>query len=193
MMDFVSNPDLAERILDIPFRYHLAAAQKLVELGVDMIWTGDDIGGQHAMIFSPQSWRKFLKPRLAEFVATLKRQNPAIKIAYHSDGCFYPVVPELIDIGVDILNPVQPRSMDPALLKKQYGEQLCFWGSVDEQHTLPFGTPEEVRAEVLSRLRTLGDNGGLILGPTHHVQLDTPLENFRAMTDTIRQTPYRSL
>ncbi len=193
MMDFVSNPELAERILDIPFQYHLAAARKLVDLGVDMIWTGDDIGGQHAMIFSPQCWRKFLKPRLAEFIATLKTQNPEIKIAYHSDGCFYPVVSELIDIGVDILNPVQPRSMDPALLKRQYGKNLCFWGSVDEQHTLPFGTPEAVRDEVLSRLRTLGDNGGLILGPTHHVQLDTPLENFRAMVDTIRHTPYKSL
>ncbi len=193
MIDFVSDPELAERILDIPFRYHLAAARKLVELGVDMIWAGDDIGGQHAMIFSPQTWRRFLKPRLAEFIATLKRQNPALKIAYHSDGCFYPVVPELIDIGVDILNPVQPRSMDPALLKRQYGDRLCFWGSVDEQHTLPFAAPEEVRGEVLTRLRTLGASGGLILGPTHHVQLDTPLENFRAMVDTIRQTPYRSL
>ncbi len=83
--------------------------------------------------------------------------------------------------------------MDPASLKRQYGERLCFWGSIDEQHTLPFGAPNEVREEVLTRLRTLGENGGLILGPTHHVQLDTPLENFRMMVDTIRQTPYRSL
>jgi uroporphyrinogen decarboxylase len=193
MMDFLSDPELAERMLDIPFRYHLAAARRLVELGVDMIWTGDDIGGQHAMILSPSTWRRFLKPRLAEFIAALKAQNPEIKVAYHSDGCFYPIIPELIEIGVDILNPVQPRSMDPVLLKRIYGDRLCFWGSVDEQHTLPFGTPEDVREEVLTRLRTLGGNGGLILGPTHHVQLDTPLENFRAMVDTIRQTPYRSL
>jgi Uroporphyrinogen decarboxylase (URO-D) len=193
MMDFVSDPELAEHILDIPFRYHLTAARKLVELGVDMIWAGDDIGGQHAMILSPQTWRRFLKPRLAEFIAVLKAQNPAIKVAYHSDGCFHPIIPELIEIGVDILNPVQPRSMDPALLKRLYGDRLCFWGSIDEQHTLPFGTPGEVKDEVLLRLRTLGANGGLILGPTHHVQLDTPLENFRAMVDTILQTPYRSV
>jgi uroporphyrinogen decarboxylase len=192
MMDFVTDPELAGRILDIPFRYHLAAAKHLVELGVDMIWVGDDVGGQHSMIFSPTTWRELLKPRLAEFIGVLKAQNPALKIAYHSDGCIYPVIPELIEIGLDILNPVQPRSMDPSLLKSTYGNRLCFWGSVDEQHTLPFGSPDDVRDEVLSRLATLGENGGLILGPTHHVQLDTPLENFRAMIDTIRQTTYGS-
>ena len=83
--------------------------------------------------------------------------------------------------------------MDPAKLKKQYGDKLCFWGSIDEQYTLPFGTPKEVKSEVISRLKTIGKNGGLIIGPTHHVQLDTPLENFRAMHETILNTEYASL
>jgi uroporphyrinogen-III decarboxylase len=83
--------------------------------------------------------------------------------------------------------------MDPAQLKKDFGQKLCFWGSIDEQHTLPFGTPEDVRAEVLTRLRTIGENGGLILGPTHHVQLDTPMENFWSMVDTVTQTSYADL
>jgi uroporphyrinogen-III decarboxylase len=83
--------------------------------------------------------------------------------------------------------------MDPAEMKKQYGDRLCFWGSVDEQYTLPFGTPAEVEREVITRLQTLGENGGLIIGPTHHVQLDTPLENFWAMVNTITRTPYHSL
>jgi len=95
----------------------------------------------------------------------------------------------LIDIGLDVLNPIQPACMDPAEIKKQYGDHLCFWGTIDEQKTLPFGSPEDVRAEVLERLRTVGQGGGLILAPTHHVQLDTPLENFRAMVDTIQNTP----
>jgi uroporphyrinogen-III decarboxylase len=82
--------------------------------------------------------------------------------------------------------------MDPARLKKEFGDRLCFWGTVDEQHTLPFGAPEDVRAEILQRLETIGKDGGLILGPTHHVQLDTPLENFWAMVDAITHTPYRS-
>ena len=186
IMDFVENPELAEAILDIPFQYHLTAAKKLVELGVDMIWTGDDIGGQSAMILSPAMWRRIFKPRMAKFFAELKRINPNIKIAYHSDGVIDPIIPDLIEIGLDVLNPIQPACMDPVKLKRQYGDKLCFWGSIDEQHTLPFGTPADVRAEVLARIATLGQGGGLILGPTHHVQLDTPMENFRAMLETIR-------
>jgi uroporphyrinogen-III decarboxylase len=130
---------------------------------------------------------------MANFIAELKAINPALKVAYHSDGDILPVIPELIEIGVDVLNPIQPASMDPAQIGQQFGDQLCFWGSIDEQHTLPFGTPDGVRAEVLARLRTIGRGGGLILGPTHHVQLDTPLENFWAMVHTIRDTPYQSL
>ena len=75
--------------------------------------------------------------------------------------------------------------MDPAKLKRQYGDKLCFWGSIDEQHTLPFGAPEQVREQVLERLETVGYDGGLIISPTHHVQLDTPLENFWAMVHAI--------
>jgi uroporphyrinogen decarboxylase len=185
MMDFVENPELAEAILEIPFQYHLTAAKRLVEIGVDMIWTGDDIGAQSAMILSPAMWRKLFKPRMAKFFAELKRLNPQVKIAYHSDGVIYPVIPDLIEIGLDVLNPIQPACMDPARLKREYGDKLCFWGSIDEQHTLPFGTPADVGREVCARLDTLGKGGGLIIGPTHHVQLDTPMENFRTMVETI--------
>jgi uroporphyrinogen-III decarboxylase len=99
----------------------------------------------------------------------------------------------MIEIGLDVLNPIQPASMPPAEIKRDFGDKLCFWGSIDEQYTLPFGSPEEVRAEVQQRMRTIGKDGGLILAPTHHVQLDTPLENFWAMIDTIHNTPYASL
>lgn len=193
MMDFVEDPDLAESVLEIPYRYHLAAAERLVRMGVDMIWIGDDVGTQNAMLISPKHWRRYLKPRMANFIATLKAINPRVKVAYHSDGCIYPIVPELIEIGLDVLNPIQPASMDPARLKREYGDRLCFWGSIDEQGTLPFGSPEDVRNEVLSRLETVGRNGGLILGPTHNVQLDTPMENFWAMINTITNTTYASL
>ena len=97
-------------------------------------------------------------------------------MAYHSDGMIWAVIPDLIEIGLDVLNPVQPACMEPDELKRRFGDRLCFWGSIDEQHTLPFGSPEDVRAEVRTRLRTIGRHGGLILGPTHHVQLDTPME-----------------
>jgi uroporphyrinogen decarboxylase len=190
LMDLVLKPELAAQLLDIPFSYHLTAAKKLVEMGVDMIWTGDDVGSQDRMLISPDTWRRFLKPRMATFIASLKEINPDVKVAYHSDGDITPIIADLIEIGLDVLNPVQPRSMNPAKVKQAYGDALCFWGSIDEQHTLPFGTPAEVEQEVITRLKTIGRDGGLIIGPTHHVQLDTPLENFWAMVNAIRQTPY---
>ena len=193
LVDFALNPDYLEKLFDIPFSYHLTAAKKLVEMGVDMIWTGDDVGAQNRMLVSPDTWRRFLKPRLAIFFSTLKDINPDLVIAYHSDGVIYPIIPDLVEIGLDVLNPIQPRSMDPEKLKREYGDKLCFWGSIDEQHTLPFATPAEVKNEVIARLKTLGKEGGLIVGPTHHVQLDTPLKNFWAMVNTVTETPYRAL
>ncbi len=190
LMDFVTDPELAERVLEIPYRYHLACAEHLARTGVDMIWLGDDLGGQSSMLFSPATWRRFLKPRMAELIGRVKAIAPDVLIAYHSDGNVEPVIPELIEIGIDVLNPIQPASMDPADIKRRFGDRLLFWGSIDEQQTLPFGTPEDVRAETRLRLQTIGAGGGLILGPTHFVQLDTSLDNFWAMVDTIRETPY---
>ena len=155
-----------------------------------MIWMGDDVGMQTGMLISPRTWRRFFKPRMASFIAELKVINPQVKVAYHSDGDISAIIPDLIEIKLDVLNPIQPACMDPAELKQKYGDRLCFWGSMDEQYTLPFGSAEAVRAEVLTRLNTLGKNGGLILGPTHHVQLDTPMENFWAIVNTITQAPY---
>jgi uroporphyrinogen decarboxylase len=193
LMDFALNPDLVERLLDIPFNYHLSAARRLVEMGVDMIWTGDDVGAQNNMLISPATWRHFFKPRMAAFIAALKDMSPELKVAYHSDGLIYPIISDLIEIGLDVLNPIQPRSMDPERLKNEFGDKLCFWGSIDEQYTLPFGTPADVQREVVDRLKSLGKQGGLIIGPTHHVQLDTPMENFWAMVRTVQDTPYHSL
>jgi len=189
-MDLVLNPELAGRILDIPYNYHLTAAKKLVQMGVDMIWLGDDVGAQDVMMLSPVTWRTFLKPRLAEIISSVKSINPNVKVAYHSDGNIEPIIPELIEIGLDVLNPIQPASMDPVKLKKDYGDELCFWGSIDEQYTLPFGSPEEVTTEVKKRLTTIGEKGGLIIGPTHHLQLDTPLENFWVMHKAILDYNY---
>jgi uroporphyrinogen-III decarboxylase len=125
---------------------------------------------------------------MAELIASLRAINPHIKIAYHTDGVVYPIIPELIEIGIDVLNPIQPKAMDPEKLKESYADRLCFWGSIDIQQTMPFGTPRDVKKEVITRLKTIGRGGGLIIGPTHNLQLDTPLENFWALVDTIQQT-----
>ncbi len=190
LMDLALNGELVERILEIPYLYHLTAAKKLTQMGVDMIWIGDDVGTQRAMLISPEQWRRIFKPRMANFISTLKKINPNLKVAYHCDGNLIPIIPDLIEIGLDVLNPIQPASMDPAKIKKDFGDKLCFWGTLDEQHTLPFGTAKDVENQVKERLKTIGKNGGLILGPTHHVQLDTPMENFWAMVNTIKNTPY---
>ena len=193
MMDFITDPQLANDILDIPYNYHLTAAKKLAKMGVDMIWTGDDVGSQTGMMISPNLWREFFKPRMANFIKEVKTINPKLKVAYHSDGNISDIIEELIEIGVDVLNPIQPACIDPAKVKEQYGDRLCFWGSIDEQHTLPFGSADDVKNEVIKRLKTIGKKGGFIIGPTHHVQLDTPMENFKAMVDTIKNTRYDSL
>ncbi|HSB65207.1 MAG TPA: uroporphyrinogen decarboxylase family protein [Anaerolineales bacterium] len=193
LIDMATDPATANYVLDLPYHYHKAVTQQLVKLGVDMIWLGDDVGGQNTMLMSPKMWRTYLKPRMAELISSLRLINPHIKVAYHTDGVVYPIISELIEIGVDVLNPVQPMAMDPQKLKAEYGYRLSFWGSMDIQHTLPFGSPLEVKEEVLSRLKTIGRDGGLIIGPTHNLQLDTPLENFWAMVDTIRETPYHAV
>jgi len=190
LLDLAINPDLVSQLLDIPHQYHLAVAKKLTQIGVDMIFLGDDVGTQNKMLISPEMWRIFLKPRMAAIIAELKEINPDLKVAYHTDGNVEPIIPELIEIGLDVLNPIQPASMDPAKIKNEYGDKLCFWGTIDEQHTLPFGTQDDVSNEVNTRLKTVGYDGGLILAPTHAIQLDTPLENFWAMVDTILNSPY---
>lgn len=193
LVDMLTDEDLAGRLFDLPQQYHLEVTKELVRLGVDMIWLGDDIGAQQSMIIAPDLWRRLLKPRFAALIAELKRINPAVVVAYHTDGQVEPVMPDLIEIGVQVLHPIQPLCMDPAALKRRFGDHLTFMGTVDEQSTLPFGTPEQVKAEVLERLRTVGRGGGLILAPTHHVQLDTPIENLLAMVETARTTPMASL
>jgi len=190
LLDMAGDPGLADTILEIPFRFHLEAAKELARLGVDMIWLGDDVGAQEQMLISPAMWRRFFKPRMATLIGAVKGINPAVKVAYHTDGNVWPIIPELIEIGIDVLNPIQPGSMDPAAVKEAFGDRLCFWGTIDEQHTLPFGSPQDVAQEVDQRLQTIGRDGGLILAPTHNVQLDTPLDNFWAMVNAIHNTPY---
>ena len=145
MMDFSEDPELADTILDIPYRYHLEAAKHLVDLGVDMIWTGDDVGTQTGLLISPGTWRRFFKPRMAEFISTLKQMNPHLKVAYHSDGNIERIIPELIEIGVRRAESDPAGLHGPCAIETAcYGDRLCFWGTIDEQRTLPFGTPDQV-------------------------------------------------
>jgi uroporphyrinogen decarboxylase len=178
--DMATNKDFAHELFERLTLYSIVAGQALVSTGVDVVWLGDDFGTQERMLISPRMWREFIKERYARIIATLKACDPRLKIAYHCDGYIEPIIPDLIEIGLDVLNPVQPLSMDPARLKRRYGQQLSFWGTVDVQRTFPFGTPQEVEAEVRERLRTVAPGGGLILCSAHRVQPGTPLANIEA-------------
>ena len=183
LMDMLTEKDFMHAYLDHLMGWIEATGSRLVELGVDIIWIGDDFGMQDRMLVAPELFREFFKPRYAKLFAEWKRINPNVKIAFHSDGCIYPIIGDLIEIGLDILNPVQPSSMDPAKVKKDFGDRLTLWGTVDVQNVLPFGTAEDVANEVKLRLRTAGKGGGLIIAPAHNIQPDVPLANILAFYD----------
>jgi uroporphyrinogen decarboxylase len=186
LMDLVTEKDFMHAYLDHLMRWIEATGSKLVELGVDIIWIGDDFGAQNRMLVAPALFREFFKPRYAKLFADWKRLNPGVKIAFHSDGNIYPIIGDLVEIGLDILNPIQPRSMDPARVKRDFGQHLTLWGTVDVQQVLPFGTVEEVSSEVKLRLRTVGPGGGLIIDPAHAIQPEVPLQNILAFYETAR-------
>ncbi len=180
LSDMVEDQELAEALLDRVGQPALENARFAAVSGADILLTGDDVGMQDRMLISPKMWRRWLKPRMAALISAAKQINPHLLVFYHSDGYMEPIVPDLIEIGVDVLNPVQPECMDPVRLKKQYGRQLSFWGTVGTQSTMPFGTPAAVRALVQERIATLGAGGGLLLAPTHRLQADVPWENIEA-------------
>lgn len=188
MMDMATEPEIAHYFYERTGAIQQHAAAEFARAGVDIIITGDDIAGQHGLLMSLVTWREFLKPRLAATVRAAKAANPKSFVFYHSDGNVEPAIPELIEVGIDILNPVQPECMDPAAIKRQYGDRLSFWGTVSVQQTMPFGTPEDVRAEVRARVRDVGCGGGLILAPAHVLGPETPWENIVAFFEAADET-----
>jgi uroporphyrinogen decarboxylase len=184
--DLVSHKDFMHAYLDRLMTWIDTVGTKMVELGVDIVWTGDDLGSQDRMLMSPAIFREFFKPRYAKLFQHWKAANPKVKIAYHSDGHIYPIISDFIEIGLDILNPIQPKSMDPARLKREFGKYLSFWATIDIQEVMPFGSPADVVNEVRLRLRTVGKGGGLIIGPTHNLQPQTPIENIMAFYDAVK-------
>ena len=186
LMDLYVNPDLVNEILDITFKYHLEVAVNMANRGVDMIWLGDDYGSQNNLLLDLATWKEYFQPRYARICSEVKAVNPDIRVAFHSDGCVYDIIPGLIEAGVDVLNPIQTECVDPAVLKKKYGNNLCFFGGVAVQSTLPMGTIEEIRKEYQWLKETLGNGGGWICAPTHHVQLDTPVENFMELVKCLK-------
>lgn len=186
-VDIVTDPETADFLLDRITGIVAAAAARLAAAGLDVLILGDDIATQTGMLMSLEMYRAVFKPRLARIIRAAKDAKPDIHVFYHSDGNVWDAIPDLIEAGVTVLNPVQPECLDPARVKEVFGDRLSFFGTISVQRTMPFGSPDEVRAEVALRMRTIGRGGGLLLAPAHVLQPDTPWENITAFFEAVRE------
>ncbi len=186
--DMIENPGFCEALLDQTLEFWLDYFDGfLAEVGdlVDIVMIGDDLAGQSGPLFSPDFYRKVVKPRQKRLVRHIKSLTKA-KIWYHTCGCCYKYIPELIDNGIDILNPVQIGlpNMEPGKLKNQFGKQLVFWGGgMDAQHVLPFAGPDEIREHVRRNIEIFKTGGGYVFNNVHNIQVGVPPENIVALFD----------
>ncbi|MFH1824076.1 MAG: uroporphyrinogen decarboxylase family protein [Candidatus Firestonebacteria bacterium] len=187
LTDFALNPEfihkLYNKILELQLKY-VENYYDVIGKYIHIVQLGDDIGTQNGPFFSPDFYREFVKPYEGKYISAIKQFTKA-KIFMHTCGSVYDFIPDLINIGIEILNPIQTRAknMEPEKLKKEFGDKLVFHGAIDEQEVLPFGTPEDVKKEVKYKIETLGKKGGYILAPSHNIQDDTPPENIVAMLE----------
>jgi len=179
MMDLYDNRDFIIELFDMLADYHFKVGKKLIEMGVDIIYIGDDVGMQQGMLISPGLWRKFLKPRYDRLFREWRKINKDIKFALHSDGHVTPIVGDLVEIGLDILNPVQPGTMDDRKLAEDFSGRISFWGGISVQSTMPFGKPRDVINEVREKIDIYGKNGGFIISSSHNIQ-----PNIRSVDNT---------
>jgi uroporphyrinogen decarboxylase len=181
MTDMMSEDESATILLDRVTNVACEQASAFAAAGADILHLGDDIGTQRGPLMSVELWRTWLKPRLKRVIDAARAAKPDVLIFYHSCGNVSAFLEELVETGIDILNPVQPECMDFAAVHARVGAHVAFWGTIGTQSTLPFGTPEDVRRAVLDRFEICGKQGGLVLGPTHLVEPEVPWENLVAL------------
>jgi len=187
MTDTVLNPSLVEYLMDKILEIQLEMSRRLldeIDPHMDVIVMGDDLSHQGGLTYSPDMYRRLFKPRHRKIMRVLKEEFGDAKVLYHCCGGVEPLLPELIDLGIDAINPVQVSAKgmgDTKKLKAKYGRHLTFWGGIDTQRILPFGTPDEVRNEVRRRIEDLAPEGGFILGAVHNIRPEIKPENIRAL------------
>ncbi len=186
MADMMMDDARATLLLDRVTAASVARIRVYARAGCDIVMLGDDIGMQNAVMMSVELWRTWLKPRLKAVIDGGRAIKPDLLIFYHSCGYVTPFLNDLIEVGVDVLNPVQPECMDFADVHRETGGRLSYWGTIGTQQLLPFGTPEAVRAAVRRNLEICGPQGGLVIAPTHLVEPEVPWENLVAMRDAAR-------
>lgn len=181
LQDFLMNQSFIEELFDKIIDFNLAITKRLCRFPIDAFHYGDDWGQQHGLIMGADLWRKIFKKRLRILYDAVHAAGHPVSI--HSCGDITEIIPDLIEIGVNMITPLQAEALDFRFLKKEYGRDLTFWGGISTQKTLPFGTPEDVRKEIRQTLKILGKGGGYILAPSHELQKDVPLENMLAFID----------
>jgi uroporphyrinogen decarboxylase len=197
LIDVMINPDFANALMDRLVDIAIARTEvgfKACGPYIQILrLAGDDMGHQGGPLVSPKSFRSVIKPHFARLYAAskemIRQYNPNIKLMAHTDGDVYPLLPDYVEMGLDVLNPVQPyvSEMEHDKLKKEFGNQLSFHGGIDIQDVMPFGTPETVTNEAIKTMRALGPGGGYILAPTHYLQPDVPPENILSLRDAVLQ------
>lgn len=190
-MDLAADPDLATALFEAAVEVSAGQATELLrEVGdiVDIVAMGDDLGFQDGPMVAPETYRRLLKPWHKKYFDTLKANTSAL-IHFHCCGSISALLDDLIDIGVDVINPVQVNAadMDSATLAAKFGDRVSFWGAIDTQHVLPDGTTEDVRAEVKRRIGDLAPGGGYVFSAVHNIQPDVPLENILAMYEAANE------
>jgi uroporphyrinogen decarboxylase len=191
LASLVLDPPFACAVMDRVLAYLLERMNKLLSAAAGtlvMFHLNDDVGTQNGLMVSPELWRRYIKPRLKLQVDLCKRHQ--LKVEYHSCGSIRAILPDLIELGIDVINPVQSRAagMDPFELKREFGAHITLHGGIDEQELLPHGTALEVSDYTRRLVEIVGRNGGLIAAPCHTLQNDTPTENILAMWRVLADT-----
>lgn len=187
MMDMLTEPEAITILMERITQLRMDQVVLMLKAGIDVLMLGDDVGMQTGMLIGVDTWREFLKPRLARIIAKAREITPDIPVFYHSCGNPSQIIPELIEIGVNVLNPIQPECMDLQKIKDTYGDQLAFWGGVSAQTNLSFGTPEQVKQEVKQCIKILGQDGGYLIGPNHMVEPEVSWENLMAFFEAVEE------
>ena len=184
--DMMAEDEMAEVLLDKVTELSLIRAKAYVKAGVDVLFLGDDIGMQHTIMMSEELYCTWLKPRLKKIIDEVKKINPEVIVFYHSCGFVEPLIPHLIEAGIDVLNPIQSECMDFEEIYRKYGDKISFHGTIGTQTVMPHGTPKEVKETVWRNLDIAGDKGGLFVAPTHLLEPEVPFENILAYVDACR-------
>lgn len=187
MVDMATESAAVDILLDKLADFCIAVAIEAIKTGADWIWLGDDLGSQNGMLMAPQMWRRYFKPRMKRIIAAIKAFKEDVFVAYHSCGSIYPVIADLIEVGINVLNPIQESAadMNQERIKREFGSRISLMCGLDTQQFLLYATPREVRDKTREIVAKLNDHGGFIFAASHTIQPDTPVANIYALFEAL--------